>query len=94
MLQQVEPEDYVISTGIAHSVGNFVEHAISAAGLPGGVEDYVVFDSRFTRPSEVDLLIGDSAKAREKLDWAPKVTFKELVSKMVTSDLLIESKTI
>ena len=92
MLQQVEPDDYVISTGITHSVRNFVEHAISAAGLPGSVEDYVAFDSRFTRPSEVDLLIGDSTKAREKLDWFPEVSFEELVSRMVASDLLLESR--
>ncbi len=92
MLQQTEPDDYVISTGITHSVRNFVEKAIMVAGLPGGVEDYVEFDSRFTRPSEVDLLIGDSSKAREKLNWMPAVSFEELVSRMVKSDLLLESQ--
>jgi GDPmannose 4,6-dehydratase len=92
MLQQTEPDDYVISTGITHSVRNFVEQAIMAADLPGSVENYIEFDSRFTRPSEVDLLIGDSTKARERLNWIPKVSFEELVTRMVKSDLLLESR--
>lgn len=87
MLQQDNADDYVISTGITHSVRDFVECAISVAELPGEVEDYVAFDPKFTRPSEVDLLVGDSTKARTKLGWEPKVTFEELVKKMVENDI-------
>ncbi len=85
MLQQSEPEDYVIATGETHSVREFVEAAFEAADL--NWERYVVTDPAFARPAEVDLLLGDPSKAREKLGWTPKTTFKELVSLMVEADL-------
>jgi len=91
MLQQEKPDDYVIATGITHTVRNFVEKAIQAANLPGTVEDYVTFDEKMVRPSEVDLLVGDSGKAREKLGWSPVVEFDQLVQIMVENDLQIES---
>jgi len=91
MLQQEKPDDYVIATGITHTVRNFVEKAIQAANLPGTVEDYVTFDENMVRPSEVDLLVGDSSKAREKLGWSPVVKFDQLVQIMVENDLQIES---
>jgi len=91
MLQQESPEDYVIATGTAHSVRDFVEAAISAAGLSGTINDYIDFDANLTRPSEVDLLVGDASKARAKLGWAPKVNFSDLVKLMINNDLKIES---
>jgi GDPmannose 4,6-dehydratase len=91
MLQQDVPDDYVIATGKTHSVKDFVIEAIKAAGLNGNVEDYVDFDSQFVRPSEVDLLIGDASKAMSVLGWKPKLSFQELVAKMVTADLILEA---
>ena len=85
MLQQDEPEDYVISTDEAHSVKELVEIAFDHAGL--NWKDYIVVDSKFVRPAEVDLLLGDSAKARNKLKWQPKLGFKELVRMMVDYDI-------
>ncbi|MEH2304050.1 GDP-mannose 4,6-dehydratase [Nostoc sp.] len=85
MLQQDQPDDYVIATGETHSVREFLELAFSYVNL--NWQDYVEFDERYLRPSEVDLLIGDSTKARQKLDWTPSVTFEELVSLMVEADL-------
>ncbi|MBD2729404.1 GDP-mannose 4,6-dehydratase [Nostoc sp. FACHB-892] len=85
MLQKDQPDDYVIATGETHSVREFLELAFSYVNL--NWEDYVEFDERYLRPSEVELLIGDSSKAREKLGWAPSVTFEELVSLMVEADL-------
>jgi GDPmannose 4,6-dehydratase len=87
MLQQDDPDDYVIATGETHSVREFVQAAITAAGLPGDVEDYVDFDPKFLRPSEVDLLVGNASKARSKLGWEPKVKFAELVKRMVDADI-------
>jgi GDPmannose 4,6-dehydratase len=89
MLQQESPDDYVIATGETHTVKEFVEAAILAAGLPGTVEDYVDFDTRFTRPSEVQLLVGDASKAKRVLGWEPKVKFADLVKLMVEADLAI-----
>lgn len=91
MLQQEVPDDYVIATGKTHSVKDFVIEAIKAAGLNGNVEDYVDFDSQFVRPSEVDLLIGDASKAMSALGWKPKLSFQELVAKMVKTDLILEA---
>ena len=85
MLQQDEPEDYVISTDEAHSVNELVEIAFDHAGL--NWKDYVVVDPKFVRPAEVDLLLGDSAKARNKLKWQPRLGFKELVRMMVDYDI-------
>jgi len=85
MLQQPEPDDYVVATGETHSVREFCSLAFAEAGL--NYEDYVKVDDRFYRPAEVELLIGDSKKAREVLNWQPTYTFKELVSEMVQADL-------
>ncbi|HIK37762.1 MAG: GDP-mannose 4,6-dehydratase [Geminocystis sp.] len=85
MLQQDEPDDYVIATGETHSVREFLELAFSYVGL--NWEDYVEFDPRYLRPTEVDILVGDASKARQKLGWQPTVTFPELVRLMVDADL-------
>ena len=92
MLQQEIPEDFVISTGETHSVREFLEVAIQEAGLTGLVEDYVDFDPSLVRPSEVDLLIGDSSKAKKLLGWEPRVKCHELVKRMVENDLALEAK--
>jgi len=85
MLQQDEPDDYVVSTGETHSVREFLEEAFSYVNLKW--DDYVEIDPRYFRPAEVDLLLGDSTKAKQKLGWEPKVTFKGLVELMVDADL-------
>jgi GDPmannose 4,6-dehydratase len=85
MLQQPEADDYVVATGETHSVGEFCELAFAEAGLD--YREYVRVDERFLRPAEVDLLVGDSAKAREVLGWEPTYTFEALVKEMVQSDL-------
>jgi len=88
MLQQETPDDYVIATGETHSVKDFVKAAFSAVDL--NWEDYVDYDSRFERPAEVDLLVGDPTKAKKQLNWEPKVKFSELVKIMVDADLEAE----
>ena len=85
MLQQTEPDDYVISTGETHSVREFLAESFAYVNL--NWEDYVEIDPRYFRPAEVDLLLGDSTKAKQKLGWEPKVTFKDLVELMVDADL-------
>ncbi|HXF68632.1 MAG TPA: GDP-mannose 4,6-dehydratase [Thermoflexus sp.] len=85
MLQQDEPEDYVIATGETHSVREFVELAFDYLGLDW--KKYVVVDPALYRPADVDLLVGDATKARTKLGWAPSVTFEQLVKIMVDADL-------
>ena len=85
MLQQDKPDDYVIATGETHSVREFVKEAFAHAGLD--YKKYVVFDKRYMRPAEVDLLIGDASKAKKKLKWQPKTKFKELVKIMVDADV-------
>ncbi len=87
MLQQDKPDDFVIATGETHSVRDLLEAAFSHVGLH--YEDYVYVDPRFVRPAEVEILLGDPSKAREKLQWKPKVSFAELVAMMVESDLRI-----
>jgi GDPmannose 4,6-dehydratase len=87
MLQQQIPDDYVIATGVTHSVREFLELALISAGLKGKAEDYVEIDSTLKRPAEVDLLIGDATKAKNFLGWTPKVNFEDLVKKMVDYDL-------
>ena len=87
MLQQDEPDDYVVATGETHSVREFCELAFGHVDLD--YEKYVVTDDRFMRPAEVDLLIGDPAKAREKLGWKPRMSFPELVTTMVDADLAL-----
>lgn len=85
MLQQDEPDDYVIATGETHSVRELCEVAFNRVGLDW--RDHVVVDQKFYRPAEVDLLIGDPAKGRAKLGWKPEVSFKQLVEMMVDADL-------
>jgi GDPmannose 4,6-dehydratase len=91
MLQQDEPDDYVVATGETHSVREFCELAFDRVGLDW--EKYVVVDEKFFRPAEVDLLVGDSTKARQVLGWKPETTFEGLVSLMVDADVeLLEGK--
>jgi GDPmannose 4,6-dehydratase len=85
ILQQDKPDDYVIATGETHSVKEFCEEAFAHAGLDWN--EYVEIDKRYYRPAEVDLLIGDSAKAKKILGWEPKTRFKDLVRLMVDADL-------
>jgi GDPmannose 4,6-dehydratase len=85
MLQQDIPDDYVIATGETHSVREFLDAAFGLAGLEW--RDYVEIDPKYFRPAEVDLLIGDASKAKEKLGWIPRITFHELVAMMVEADL-------
>jgi GDPmannose 4,6-dehydratase len=85
MLQQDKPDDYVVATGETHSVREFLEMSFSYVNL--NWQDYVDFDQRYLRPAEVELLIGDPAKAKQKLGWEPSVTFEQLVGLMVDADL-------
>jgi GDPmannose 4,6-dehydratase len=85
MLQQDEPDDYVVATGEMHTVREFLEEAGKHLDLDW--ESVVEFDERYLRPAEVDALQGDPIKAREKLGWVPTVTFKELVAIMVDADV-------
>ena len=85
MLQQAEADDYVVATGETHSVREFVEIAFNYVNL--NWQDYVAFDERYLRPAEVELLIGDPAKAKQKLGWSSSVTFQKLVHLMVDADL-------
>jgi len=85
MLQAGKPEDYVIATGETYAVRDFLTEAFGYAGLDW--QEYVEIDSRYFRPTEVDLLIGDSSKAREQLGWQPRVSFSELVRMMVDADM-------
>jgi GDPmannose 4,6-dehydratase len=85
MLQEDEPEDYVIATGEEHSVQDFVDIAFAQAGLDS--KQHVKMDPEFLRPAEVDHLVGDATKAREQLGWQPRVSFKELVELMVDADV-------
>jgi GDPmannose 4,6-dehydratase len=85
MLQQDEPGDYVLATGETHSVREFCEKAFACVGLD--YTDFVSIDSRYLRPAEVDLLLGDASKAKRELGWQPKVSFDELVKMMVDADL-------
>jgi GDPmannose 4,6-dehydratase len=91
MTQQSSPDDFVIATGKTHSVQDFLETALEVAGLDIEIEKYVTFDAEMKRPAEVDLLVGDSGKAKQRLDWEAKINFKELISLMVENDLRLES---
>jgi len=84
------PDDYVIATGETHTIREFLDVAFRIAGYDSW-EPFVKHDTRFDRPAEVDLLMGDASKAKEKLGWTPKVTFEELVRMMYESDLAIET---
>jgi GDPmannose 4,6-dehydratase len=85
MLQEDEPDDYVIATGVEHSIQKCVDIAFAHAGLDP--EQYVRTDPQFLRPAEVDHLVGDASKAREKLGWEPRVSFQDLIQMMVDADL-------
>ncbi len=85
MLQQDEPDNYVIATGETHSVGEFCKLAFTCVGL--NYEDYVEVDKKFLRPAEVDLLVGDPSKAGKVLGWTPDVAFQDLVETMVDADM-------
>jgi GDPmannose 4,6-dehydratase len=85
MLQQEQPDDYVISTGETYSVREFCEAAFGYAGLD--YKEFVIQDERFFRPAEVDLLVGNPAKAKAQLGWVPQVNFRQLVEMMVQADL-------
>ncbi len=85
MLQQPEPEDYVIGTGLTHSVRDLIEIAFARVGLEW--QSYVKQDPRFIRPAEVDILMADPSKAKAQLGWEPKVGFEEMIERMVDADL-------
>ena len=87
MLQQEEPDDYIICSGMTHSVREFCDLAFSHLGL--NYEDHVVVDEQFFRPAEVDLLVGDYGKAKRVLAWEPSTSFKDLVTMMVEADLAL-----
>lgn len=86
MMQQEKPDDYVIGTGQSHSVKDFVEAAFKCVGI-NNWQDYIEIDPRYYRPAEVENLIGDAKKAKERLGWEPKTKFEELVKKMVDNNL-------
>ena len=90
MLQHDVPDDYIIATGKSYSIKRFLTKAFSCIGIQDW-ERYVVEDSRFLRPAEVDVLIGDCSKARRILGWKPKVSFDEMVSRMVANDIRLLS---
>ncbi len=90
MLQADVADDYVVATGEMHSVREFVEAAFAAAGLDW--KKHVEHDPRYLRPSEVDALQGDATRARTKLGWAPKVSFPQLVQRMVAADLELAAR--
>jgi len=85
MLQQDTPDDYVIATGVSHSVRELLQVAFGTAGV--NWEDYVVVDPALVRPAEVDYLLGDATKAQQKLGWKPRVSFEQLIEMMVQQDL-------
>ena len=85
MLQQEEPDDYVIATGETHSVRELLEEAFSYLGL--NWRNYLKIDAHYYRPAEVDLLVGDPGKAKRKLEWQAKTKFKDLIRLMVDADL-------
>jgi GDPmannose 4,6-dehydratase len=88
MLQQEQPDDYVVATGETHTVREFCELAFGEVGLD--YRDYVRTDERFLRPAEVDLLVGDASKARRELKWESRYSFPELVREMVQADLKLQ----
>ncbi len=90
MLQQDNPDDYVVATGETHSVREFCEETFARLDLDW--EEFVKHDERYERPAEVELLLGDPTKAKKQLGWEPKVKFKELVALMVDADLELAKK--
>ena len=89
MLQQDQPDDYVLATGETHKISDLLDVAFSEIGIDDW-KPYVEQDQKFMRPAEVDMLLGDPTKAKQKLGWEPEVSFKKLISMMVESDLKIE----
>ena len=89
MLQQDQADDYVISTGVTHSIRDLLDAAFTRVGIEDW-ERLVTQDPRFMRPAEVEMLIGDSTKAHKVLGWKPKVGFEELVQRMVDNDLELQ----
>ena len=85
MLQQDKPEDFIVATGVAYSVSEFLEMSFSMLNLD--YRDFVEFDTRYTRPSEVDHLLGDPSNAKKKLGWEPEVNLPSLIKMMVEHDL-------
>ena len=90
MMQQDSPDDYVIATGKAYSIREFLDVAFSCIDIQDWSK-YVKHDLRYMRPAEVDVLCGDSSKAREKLGWTPRTSFDQMVSKMVANDIKLLS---
>ena len=90
ILQHDKPEDFVLATGEMHSVKEFLEVAFGEVGLDW--KDYVEYDARYIRPTEVDQLLGDATKAKELLGWEPRVKFRDLVKLMVKEDLALAEK--
>lgn len=90
MLQHEKPDTFVIATGKTYSIKDFLELAFEVADIPFDLEKYIKFDQSVTRPTEVELLVGDYSKAKKELGWAPKTDLKTLVSIMVENDLKIE----
>lgn len=90
MLQQDEPDDYVIATGETHTVREFLEEVFSHAGLD--VDKHLYIDPRLFRPHEVPYLLGNPEKAKKKLNWEPKITFKELAKQMYEEDYKLVAK--
>ena len=89
MLQQKNPEDFVIGTGKEHSVEDFAKKAFAHVGL--NYKDHIVQDENLIRPAEVDTLLADYTKAKKNLKWEPKITFDELVTSMVEHDLKLQN---
>jgi GDPmannose 4,6-dehydratase len=85
MLQQEKPDDYILASGIGHTVAEFAEQAFAYAGL--SLEDYVSFDSSLRRPPEPTPRVGDSTRARERLGWRPTLSFDALIKRMVDADV-------
>jgi len=90
MLQQDNPDDYVVATGKAHTIREFLDYSFQHIGITDWGK-YIKQDPRFMRPAEVDVLRGDSTKAKEKLRWMPKTSFGQMVSKMVANDIKLLS---
>ena len=88
MMQQDEPDDYVLATGKSHSIRDFLDIAFDEVGIDNW-EDLVVIDPQFFRPAEIEVLRGDATKAKEMLGWTPTTSFEELVRKMVRNDLAL-----
>ena len=86
MLQQENPDDYIVATGSCYSIKDFLNEAFSVAGISDW-SSYIKQDQRFMRPAEVDVLVGDNSKARENLGWKPRTSFRDLVKIMVENDI-------